>query len=192
MKKQSKKPDKIKVSDLQFDDNNLNNGTDEGNAMLEHSLQKLGTGRSILVDKNGKIIAGNKTTEAALKLGMNDAIIVESDGKKLVVVKRTDVDLDTKKGRELAIADNQVQDVNYSLNEETAMEQCNTYDIDREEWALPSEDDEEQPKSKTVDLKAFQKTHVLLSFPPDLLIEIQDLLEAISKVEGVEIEQSSN
>lgn len=192
MKKQKQKQDKIKVSDLQFDDHNLNKGTDEGNALLEHSITKLGTGRSILVDKNGKIIAGNKTAEAAMKAGITNATVVESDGKSVIVVKRTDIDLNTKKGRELAIADNTTSEINYSLNEETASEVCDTYEIDAGEWGLPEDGDEEDHKSKTVDLKAFEKTHVLFSFPPDRLIEIQDLLEAISNVEGVEMEQSSN
>jgi hypothetical protein len=37
---------------------------------------------------------------------MEDCIIVESDGTKPIYVKRTDIDLDSKQGREMALADN--------------------------------------------------------------------------------------
>lgn len=79
--------------------------------MIERSLQQYGAGRSILVDKNGRIIAGNKTAEAAGSIGLEDAVMVESDGRQLVVVKRTDIDLDSPQGRALAIADNRTSQV---------------------------------------------------------------------------------
>ena len=41
-------------------------------------------------------------------------------------------------------------------------------------------------------LMPFKKTHVLLSFEPAILAEIQDHLEAIIRTEGVEYEQGSN
>ena len=57
------------------------------------------------MDRNGKVIAGNKTLESAADIVLSDAIVVPTDGKQLVVVQRVDVDLDTPAGRELAIAD---------------------------------------------------------------------------------------
>jgi hypothetical protein len=102
----------IKLSELIPDPNNANRGTPRGRGMLEKSLQKLGAGRSILVDKNNVAIAGNKTLETAVESGFEDAIIVESDGTKLVVVRRTDLDMTTDaKAKELAIADNRVGQV---------------------------------------------------------------------------------
>lgn len=43
-----------------------------------------------------------------------------------------------------------------------------------------------------VELKGFQRTHLLLSFPPEKLIEIQDLLKPILEKPYVEFEQGSN
>lgn len=43
-----------------------------------------------------------------------------------------------------------------------------------------------------VDLKSFTKTHVLISFPPEKMIELQDLLQPIFDKNYVEINQSSN
>jgi hypothetical protein len=84
-----------KLSDLTPDPRNANRGTERGRNLLKRSLQDLKAGRSILVDRNGTVIAGNKTREAAIAIGMKDAIVVETDGSQLVVVKRTDLDLST-------------------------------------------------------------------------------------------------
>jgi len=101
-----------KVSDLIPDDLNANQGTERGDFMLTQSLQKFGAGRSILLDKNGRIIAGNKTQAKFGELGLEDVIVVQTDGKQLVAVQRTDIDLDSPAGRELALADNRVGEVN--------------------------------------------------------------------------------
>lgn len=94
------------LADLTPDGENFNKHTEFGQKLLEDSLRKFGAGRSILVDKDGNIIAGNITTETAAAIGMEDVIVVPTDGKKLVVVQRTDLSLDSPEGRELALADN--------------------------------------------------------------------------------------
>lgn len=98
-----------KVSDLTPDKRNANKGTERGLKALDHSLRQYGAGRSILLDKNGRIIAGNKTAQAAAEIGLDDVILVQTDGTKLVAVQRTDLDLEQDKAaRELAYADNRV------------------------------------------------------------------------------------
>jgi hypothetical protein len=100
------------ISDLSFDDRNANRGTERGAAMIEHSLRTYGAGRSILLDKNGKIIAGNKTAENAMAAGIEQVEVVQSDGTKLFAVQRTDLDLDTDpRARELALIDNRTSEV---------------------------------------------------------------------------------
>lgn len=94
------------VDKLIPDDKNFNKGTEYGQHLIEESLRKFGAGRSILLDKNNRIIAGNKTVENAAIIGIDNVIIVETDGNQIVAVKRKDIDLDTAKGRELALADN--------------------------------------------------------------------------------------
>lgn len=94
------------IADLTPDGDNFNKHTEFGQKLLEDSLRKFGAGRSVLVDRNGNIIAGNSTTETAASIGMEDVEVVKTDGKKLVVVQRTDLDLDSPEGRELALADN--------------------------------------------------------------------------------------
>ncbi len=96
---------------LRPDDRNVNAGTERGRAMVEDSLRRFGAGRSILADKHGRIIAGNTTHEAAIDIGLTDAVVVKTDGTKLVVVQRTDLDLDSPAARALAIADNRTSEV---------------------------------------------------------------------------------
>lgn len=100
----------VKITTLTPDSRNANKGTQRGLRALDDSLRQLGAGRSILVDKAGRVIAGNKTLERAADIGMEDVIIVESDGTKLIAVKRTDLDLDGDDGkaRKLAYADNRI------------------------------------------------------------------------------------
>jgi hypothetical protein len=72
----------------------------------------MGAGRSILVDKNGYIIAGNKTAAAALDAGIEDVVIVETTGDRVVVVQRTDLDLSTDpKAKKLAVTDNRASEL---------------------------------------------------------------------------------
>lgn len=53
---------------------------------------------------------------------------------------------------------------------------------------LPAEDWQEKEEV----LQEFKKTHILISFRPDLFAKIQPYLEKIVQIEGVEHEQSSN
>ena len=60
----------INIEELVQDDHNLNKGTKEGQRLMERSFRELGAGRSILVDRDGRIIAGNKSQRAAIAAGI--------------------------------------------------------------------------------------------------------------------------
>ena len=101
---------------------NLNKGTERGHNQLRHSIKRTGLGRSIVVDKHNRIIAGNHAAEAAIDLGKTKGVIVETRGDELVIVKRVDLDLaDGKKAVELALADNRVQEVNFDLDKDALL-----------------------------------------------------------------------
>lgn len=92
------------IKDLKFDGKNFNQHTEFGMSQLERSLRNYGAGRSILVDKDNNIIAGNGIAEAAGQMGITKTRVIETTGDELVVVKRTDIELDSKEGREMALA----------------------------------------------------------------------------------------
>ena len=52
-----------KVDDLITDNRNANSGTIRGRAMVEESFARYGAGRSVLADKNGRLIAGNTSKQ---------------------------------------------------------------------------------------------------------------------------------
>jgi hypothetical protein len=133
----------VKLTDFQPDPRNANKGTERGRGMLERSLQELGAGRSILVDKHNVAIAGNKTLEIAVESGFESAIVVETDGSQLVVVKRTDLDLSKdEKAKKLAIADNRVGEVSLSWDAEVLKELMEEEDIDLRQFFFEPELDE--------------------------------------------------
>ena len=109
------------IDSLIPDNKNFNKGTEFGEHLMDESLRKFGLGRSILIDKNNRIIAGNKTAEKAADIGFDNVIIVETNGNSLVAVKRTDIDLDSAKGRELALADNATSKANLSFDTDLIM-----------------------------------------------------------------------
>jgi len=137
--------EQIKIIDLVPDDVNANKGTDKGRELVEKSFKELGAGRSILIDKDNKVIAGNKSTEAAKKAGLKVRVI-ETDGTELIAVKRTDVELDSKKGRELAIADNATAQAGLAWDEEVLQQFNEEWDIDADDWGVELPDMEEEEK----------------------------------------------
>ena len=125
-----------KIDALIPDDKNLNQHTEFGTSLLEKSVERFGLGRSILLDKNNRIIAGNGITDTAGSKGLEDVIIVETTGDKLVAVKRTDIDLDSREGRELALADNATANANLSWDVKNMAEVTTEYSIDPQEWGV--------------------------------------------------------
>jgi hypothetical protein len=103
----------VEIGALRADGHNANKGTERGRQALADSLKKYGAGRSIVIDKHGAIIGGNKTIEQAQAAGIKDVVVVETDGSQIVAVKRTDLDLSRDaKARELAYADNRTGELN--------------------------------------------------------------------------------
>ena len=137
----------VKLSDLTPDDKNFNKGSEFGASLIEKSFRKFGAGRSILIDKNNRIIAGNKSFENAMSIGIEDVQIVESDGTKIIAVKRTDIDLDTPQGREMALADNASAKANIVFDAEVVEAElgeaiCTEWGVELSEEAPEAEEDD--------------------------------------------------
>jgi hypothetical protein len=104
--------------------------------LLEKSLSKLGAGRSILLDKDNNIIAGNGVIEVAGQIGLENIKIIETDGNEIIAVKRKDVSINSKKGRELALADNQTAKEGIVFDFEVIDDLANEFDLNLKEWAF--------------------------------------------------------
>ncbi|MBQ6984564.1 MAG: DNA modification methylase [Paludibacteraceae bacterium] len=130
----------IDINQLAQDQHNFNKGTKAGAKMMKRSLEQLGAGRSILIDKDGNIIAGNKTQQAAIEAGIKKVRVVESDGTELVAVKRTDVALDSKQGRELALLDNLTTQINLEWDKAELQSISDEVDMCIEDWGVQLSD----------------------------------------------------
>jgi site-specific DNA-methyltransferase (adenine-specific) len=94
---------------IKFDTRNYRKHSDENKQLINKSLSECGAGRSILIDANDEIIAGNGVYEQAQALNI-PVKVIETDGSELVVVKRTDLDTDDERRKRLAVMDNSASD----------------------------------------------------------------------------------
>ena len=136
MTENEKQTEVVDIRDIIPDDHNFNSGTEKGREMIEKSFRELGAGRSILLDKNNRIIAGNKSQQAAIATGITKVRIVDTEGDEIVAVRRRDVDLDSKVGRELAFADNATQQVSLAWDEAELQQAAQDYGLDIDEWGV--------------------------------------------------------
>ena len=150
------------IESLVPDNKNFNKGTEYGQHLIEESLRKFGAGRSILLDKNNRIIAGNKTTENCANVGLDDVIIVETDGTKLVAVKRTDIDLDSAQGREMALADNATGKANLCFDTDLIMQEAEKFDFDPEDWGVDVDNGEDDKGEEKQDGKKVISTRLVV------------------------------
>lgn len=151
----------IDIEELRQDALNFNKGTYEGEVLIKKSLERFKAGRSVLIDKNNNIIAGNKTVSAAATMGMKVRVI-ETTGEELVAVKRTDIDLDSKEGRELALADNRTAQINLAWDEPNLEVAALQFGLDASDFGLELTDNEPTAESKgEIDVGTFDTNQTL-------------------------------
>lgn len=97
------------ISDLKFDHKNARKRTDSSAKLIQESLQRYGAARSIVIDEDNRILAGNGTIEGAKALGLTKLKVVEASGDEIIAVRRSGLSEDEKVG--LAIADNRAAEL---------------------------------------------------------------------------------
>lgn len=97
------------AKNIKPDKRNYRKHSTENQEMIKKSLLDNGAGRSILLDNENEIIAGNETFNQAQQLGI-PVQIIETDGKTLIAIKRTDLATDDDARKQLAIVDNLASD----------------------------------------------------------------------------------
>ncbi len=98
-----------KVEKIKFDTRNYRKHNEKNKKLINKSLSECGAGRSILIDANNEIIAGNGVYEQAENLKMAVRVI-ETDGNELIAIKRTDLKTGDKTRKRLALMDNSASD----------------------------------------------------------------------------------
>lgn len=97
------------IDNLKTDHKNARKRTDRSAKLISESLQRYGAARSIVIDENNRILAGNGTIEGAKAAGIKNLRIIETDGDEIIAVRRTGLTEDQKVG--LALADNRTSDL---------------------------------------------------------------------------------
>ena len=113
--------------------------------------------------------------------------IVESDGTEIIAVRRTDLDLDSKEGREMALADNVTAQKNLSWNreniEKTAQE---LKDFEIKDWGVDLSFNEPELKSfGEVDVTTFDINQILT-----LKLKTEQYKKVVEKLREIDAEMN--
>ena len=97
------------VAGLVADHPNPRKRTQQNLGMIEDSLRDVGAARSIVIDENGRVLAGNGTIEAAAQAGISKVQVVDADGDTIIAVRRSNL-TEAQKTR-LGIYDNRTAEL---------------------------------------------------------------------------------
>ena len=97
------------IADLKPDSRNARKHNQRNLNMIVDALHKVGAARSIVIDEDGVILAGNGVVEAAADAGIERVQVVDADGETIVAVRRTGLTDEQK--RKLAYYDNRTAEV---------------------------------------------------------------------------------
>ena len=132
---------------IDFDKRNYRKHGDKNKRLINKSLKECGAGRSILLDSEDVIIAGNGVYEQAEQLGLKVRII-ESDGSELIAIRRTDINTADEKRKLLALADNHTSDTSEfdmdMIVEDFSIDDLDLWEIEVDSFDCPLLDDIEQ------------------------------------------------
>ena len=92
------------IKDLVPDPKNRRKHTPRNVGMIVDALHKVGAARSIVIDENNEVLAGNATIEAAGEAGLPQLKGIDAPGDEIVAVRRTG--LTSAEKRDLAMYDN--------------------------------------------------------------------------------------
>ena len=172
---------KTKISEVKLNPNNPRLIKDDNFKKLVQSIKdfpEMLDIRPIVVNSDMVILGGNMRFKACKEAGLKEVPIIVADN------------LTEEQQREFLIKDN------VSGGEWDFEMLSNEWDVEKlEDWGLdiPEENNDNQKgKIKKENLKPFVKTHILISFPPEKMIDLQNYITEICLIEGVEYEQSNN
>ena len=118
----------MKINELKNDHKNARKRTDRSSALIKESLKKYGAGRSIVIDEENRILAGDGTIAGARAAGIKNVRVIETEGDEIIAVKRKGLSEDQKVG--LALADNRTSDLS-EWDKEMLHQLSEDHDIDR-------------------------------------------------------------
>jgi len=97
------------LADLKPDQNNARKHNPRNIGMISKGIGEVGVGRSIVIDEEGNILAGNGTVEALAECGITDVRVIKANGNELIAVQRSGLTQEQKK--KLALYDNRTAEL---------------------------------------------------------------------------------
>jgi len=97
------------LADLKPDPANARKHNPRNIDMIVDSLQKVGAARSIVIDEDNIILAGNGVIEAAAEAGIERVQVIDADGETIIAVRRTGLTDEQK--IKLALYDNRTAEL---------------------------------------------------------------------------------
>ena len=142
------------AADLIQDEHNYRKHSDTNKARIKKSIEEAGLGRSVVVDADGVLIAGNGVQQVIDK--DTPVRVVETDGTELVVVKRTDLHTGDPRRKTLALADNSTaDDVEWdfeAIAEDWTEDEAGEWGVD---WPADDEENVQAGKNTEIDTEEF-------------------------------------
>ena len=185
-KKQEQQAEPQTAADLIQDEHNYRKHSEENKRRIRKSIDEAGIGRSVVVDADGVLIAGNGV--ASVIDGDTPVRVIETDGTELVVVKRTDLHEGDERRKKLALADNATSDeVEWDME---AIEADGWQQDELEDWGVPSWEDD----NADVDIDSlFEPSNTSKEKPLSIIVEIplslNDKLEDIRAAIRLTVEE---
>lgn len=97
------------IGQLKPDPKNARKHNQRNIGQIVSSLQEVGASRSIVIDEDNIILAGNGVIEAAGIAGIENVRVIEADGNEIIAVKRTGLTPEQK--TRLALWDNRAAEL---------------------------------------------------------------------------------
>lgn len=171
----------MELKDLKQDKRNYRKHNDRNITLIRKSVDEAGLGRSIVIDKNNEIIAGNGLVSAISK--DTPIKVIETTGDELVVVKRTDLDTNDDKRKKLAVMDNSSSD-NSEFNLELLSEDFDSVQLEDMGIDIDSIEDSEigMPELPNGDKEPFQQ--ITFTLADEQAEKVKEAIEKVKKSEN--------
>lgn len=181
---------RFRVGDLQPSPDNPRDISDEALAGLSKSLSRFGCVEPLVVnvrDGANRIIGGHQRYKVLKEAGVQECIVivvdVDPDEERLMNVSLNNPNIQGEFSEGLAT---------YIDDLRSRVDSSLFGDLQLDALAPLNLVETDPPKPTREKIEPYKRTHVLLSFPPEVLDKIGGLLERIRECPEVEYEQSSN
>lgn len=188
----------FKISELSPAVYNPRTISDDALAGLARSIEKFGLVEPIVVNirtKRPTVVGGHQRLKALQSLGVAEAVCVTVSATK-AEEKLLNLTLNNPQiqGEFVSYIENYIDGLSEEIGDSESMIDLRIKDL-RDELVGELANKAKTSKNtvfRTQKLEPYKRTHILLSFHPDLFARIKEHIDNIIKIEGIEYEQGNN